>query len=119
MRDIKFRGIKYGTTEFIYGDFQQDKDGRCYIKEIGTAVWNSINPDTIGQYTGLKDKSGKEIFEGDVIKNHQGSVSVLDWDKRTARFKPRSFYNRESWYWQQNEIIGNIHENPELLNLQP
>ena len=75
------------------------------------------------QFTGLKDKNGKEIWEGDIISNGYG-VGVIKWDKTSCAF--RLFWNATildddvSWIpfkgMKYNEIIGNIYENPELLS---
>ena len=91
-REIKFRGKRLSDGEWIYGDLLHNVD--CVKIREWEADVNQIpksyvvDENTIGQYTGLKDKNGKEIFEGDIVK-------FLDIG--------------------EDEIIGNIHDNPELL----
>ena len=68
----------------------------------------------IVQYTGLKDKNGKEIYEGDIVENVSFYPSVVKYDDDHARFTAEgaSFHHYRSHEW---EVIGNIYENPELL----
>lgn len=71
------------------------------------------------QYTGLKDKNGKEIYEGDIGKSVDG-IFLVTWDEEKAAFVMRFYgYPEETLYleemWNDAEVIGNIYENPELL----
>ncbi len=79
------------------------------------------NAYNVMQYTGLKDKNGKEIYEGDIVKTETDKPMVVSWNKKFASF----CLDRDGWmysHWfgescepENIEIIGNIHQNPELL----
>jgi uncharacterized phage protein (TIGR01671 family) len=128
-RIIKFRGVAVSSGEMVYG---------CLIKKRYTAFadWmiedeNGLGSDvvteTIGQFTGLKDKNGKEIFEGDIVKcltatipEDKGFVCQFKdyrWKFYNINFPDDDFYGTVNYnYIQQNcEIIGNIHQNEELI----
>jgi len=122
MREIKFRGLTPDGI-WVYGFLYQDETG-AYIKDgaknkrFGTGV--DVERESIGQYTGLKDKNGKEIYEGDV-------VSAIDFEKCNyqIKFDDGCFYFNNQFRAHQLdypiiqnfrlEVIGNIYENPELL----
>lgn len=76
-----------------------------------------IDPKTIGQYTGLTDKNGKMIFEGDIVEYPEG-IAEITWEETEALFgiKQDNDVCDFNSYWGQNlEVIGNVYDNPELL----
>ena len=109
-REIKFRGKRIDTGKWVYGYLADES----YINDINTVDLSSVevDPDTVGQYTGLKDRNGKEIYEGDIVRHINGFIDEVKY--RYGGFHP---IDKILWEVQKNlvEVIGNIHDNPELL----
>lgn len=130
-REIKFRAQRLGSKEWVYGDLLKHStlDPFTYIA-IGTG-YKIDNPDlgkpikvyphTVGQFTGLHDKNGKEIYEGDLLRSAEtGNIFTVEWVERSAAFKIREHHNGKRWMFgydasRKFDVIGNIYENPELL----
>jgi uncharacterized phage protein (TIGR01671 family) len=117
-REIKFRALTNCGVE-VYGYYVHDEHLKLHYIDTGKGVMLEIKVETLGQYTGLKDKNGKEIYEGDIY--HMGDENIkyiVVWNDTglTGKQLGSSSYAGLS-YWQKNiEIIGNIYDNPELLS---
>ena len=137
MRLVKFRGKPIQMTlpsgeellgDFVVGNLITHKDGVCRILvPIDGGFENyKVSPSTVSQFTSLYDVSGKEIYEGDILRfgNSPSGVCEVKWNETLAAFCIRFYFENELGSrplgeWQNCEkniaIIGNIHDNPELL----
>ena len=129
MREILFRGKRLDNGDWVYGYYVHIGPVSCQrayiIPEYASSLYvNEVDPSTVGQYTGLKDKNGKRIFEGDVAKVLQGKdkdIAYVGFENGAFMLYPKTgnIYERTLWeYWYNDwdvEVIGNITDNPELL----
>ncbi|HAK1118253.1 TPA: hypothetical protein H1595_002339 [Listeria monocytogenes] len=142
MREIEFRGKRIDNGEWVYGNLMQFEDSATFIfaderKGASTLTYahfiinnmHAIDEKTIGQYTGLKDKNGNKIFEGDVVK----WGDTLGGEERpiriaTVKINPDiqfdsnvGIFNYGQFAYKNTEkfltILGNIHDNPEYLEV--
>lgn len=129
MREILFRGRTLDDLVWAEGSFVHSTEFRgkpCdnyFIVAKGSFEYDEyisvqVNPETVGQYTGLTDKNGKKIFEGDIVKWYMNFVVV--WQR--CHYVLKKDVNNESLDYvlscfsgNELEVIGNIHDNPELL----
>ena len=123
MREIKFRAKEIGFEgKWRVGDLHITAT-KPHIHSLSNKYLIKI--ETIGQFTGLCDINSKEIYEGDIIKSSHGTIHYIVYDNNlacfkavVARYNPLGEYSTLSkgWVVQFNkEVIGNIHDNPELL----
>ena len=125
MREMKFRA-KDHEGNWVYGDLHLNhKMPHIHPFENNRTF---INTKTIGQYTGLKDKNGKEIYEGDIIGCHNPNIKhLIFFNEKQGRFMAALDGDIENDYYgvcglddsrwnATKEVIGNIHDNPELIS---
>lgn len=120
-RPIKFRAQRLASKDWVYGDLIKHSaiDPFTYISigtgykiddpELGTAI--KVYPHTVGQLTGLTDENGREIWEGDIIKDGD-VVEVVEWGKGGFGISDDYMHTLAIEEW---EVIGNVYEHPNLI----
>lgn len=147
MREILFRAKSKDTGEWLYGDLMNYAGTAQIWHQTDDGKWNAIViPETIGQYTGLYDATkwedlseseqeewlethtadewkGRKIFEGDIIKGKDGRIFSIEWGEGLGQFIARESKTHNlllgvnKGTMTNYEVIGNIHDNPELLEV--
>lgn len=139
MREINFRALwtdGYCEPKWVYG-YLTERDGNILIDPGGEEdafIIITKHENSVGQYTGLKDKNGKEIFEGDIVafEDSDGgyeypdavvNTGIVEYGELRFYFTNRIAAEMDDFYIKDGrcddvEVIGNIHENPELLGVQ-
>ena len=144
MREILFRGKKVNKDKWIYGapvkGTPEDESEMLIIESVFDCKeyfcrgcnFDPVIPETLGQYTGLTDKNGKKIFEGDILKvvspnDDEGKPFVTEffaivYEEKMRRFVMRSDLGNDDFDYSQDdikeykvEVIGNIHDNPRII----
>lgn len=128
MREIKFRAVRLDTGEWIYGDLHLRTPFPHIHSTLGDKA--KIDTNTIGQFTGLKDGTGKEVYEGDIIKVPETEFNIemkcivlYNVDGYCVKSIMSGCLGSLAWSLHKKDpagniiatIIGNIHDNPELL----
>ena len=132
-RTIKFRGKRVDNGEWYYGNYIDGTDGRSYIMDFASVdrdafTFQEVLPETVGQFTGLHDRNGKEIYEGDVVKFTMGDeerICVVEYKNGGFMVESDGFFGLDEFdvttigfaFDEMDEtiVVGNIHDNPELL----
>lgn len=116
-----YGGVLQGTGDFsvIYGSTDPDNISASKLEK------HVVYTDTLGEYTGLSDKNEKKIFEGDIVRHYNRpdepesySQGVIFWDGVRCEWRRTAENNYDTWKIHKDciyEIIGNIHDNPELV----
>ena len=152
MRNIEFRGKEIDTGKWVYGGlFKEPAPPQCFEKTLEDKYWivypnprympdwnlpyemvrTDVNPETVGQYTGLKDKNGREIYEVYIVLAPEwfGSlkcICIYQQENTVNPIQGFGLYSYDSYFrkyntlvesdeWDEFEVIGNIYDNPELL----
>lgn len=124
MREILFRA-KAKDGKWYFGDLVQFNSGMVYVQSKEVDKSNYVIPESVGQFTGLTDKNGKKIFEGDIIlfshPAYKKEFSVcVKWNKDEVGFEAVNgdWVDCLGYDSEFHEVIGNIHDNPELLEVE-
>ena len=122
MRQIKFRGLRTDGKGWVYGLPYSS----CYDDEMDQIVeWENhydVKPETVGQFTGLQDRNGKEIYEGDFLRGSSDDKCLVIWRQDLASFA----LTKDGWAYDHYfgeaidpgfcEIIGTIHDGKEVTS---
>lgn len=124
MREIEFRAKRIDNGEWVYGSLVVETypDFCCYyIRTKDEEDWTSrymdvpVDKETVGQYTGLEDKNGKKIFEGDIVSSNRSGGRVVEYNDEYGIWEP--FGDNDLWSFEpfNMEVVGTIYDNPELI----
>ena len=136
MKEILFRGKRIDNGEWVYSSIiMQDKEHKLLSTEVELfdgKKWRAVDPETVGQDTGLTDENGKKIFEGDIVKTWKNTIGKIEfgqyWDEEIEEdFYGYAWIGKDEYgdsiilslnkCWNGHGVIGNIYDNSELLEV--
>ena len=121
IREIKFRGKRLDNGEWVCGCLTRYSNHMSYITvDLIENEVHEVSTATVGQFTGLCDKKNKEIYDGDVVRHWVDLGPGGEIVRTDAVVWMKTGINLQEWTFSENgylpEVIGNIHDSPELLN---
>ena len=126
MREILFRGKRKDNYEWCEGFYARYRNKHYIIEMVNELIvnWHEVFPDTVGQYTGLNDRNGKQIFEGDILRTDLCAETLtVIFNVYCATFQVLLPDGYSEGFCEQYsvtshvKVIGNIHDNPELMEV--
>ena len=132
MRPIKFRGKRKDNGEWVYGYYiyRNCVNNDTHYIAIRAGLYYEVIPETVGQFTGLHDKKGQEIYEGDIVGSDKTKMEIVYLSQKEGKTKNDEYINYcwatrnpiddtfekiDVWAWSKFEVISNITENPDFL----
>lgn len=113
MREILFKAKRWSDGKWVYGDLNQLQDSTIiHWYNNGCRVADEVDPSTVCEYTGLIDKNGKKIFEGDIL-DESGEHFTVVYDSNWAKFRLQYHHAIQFPEWNRGvlmEVIGSIHD---------
>ena len=119
MREILFRGKRIDNGEWVLGGYAKCNNRHYILPDIdlirGEWVFKNIEvlPETVSQYTGLTDKNGTKIFEGDRVISDYGTIGTVEWDNEECSFLVNIGDDYQMLTDSEYVVIGNIYDNDE------
>lgn len=122
MREILFSGKRVDNGKEVIGFYfnvpehhNPDLSGKSIIISINNGLYFEVVPETVGQFTGLTDKNGKKLFEGDKVISEYGTIGIVEWDNEECSFLVNIGDDYQMLTDSEYVVIGNIYDNFELL----